>query len=69
MEHTVLILKMLEWLRISDSSKVLVNTSQLGNLFSNILVAYSYHHQGIMTRKHSCIYKVMVTVNNVMAMW
>ena len=35
----------------------LENTSQMGNLFSNVSVAYSYRHQGIMTKKHSCIYK------------
>jgi len=29
----------------------------MGNLFSNVSVAYSYHHQGIMTKEHSCIYK------------
>ena len=29
----------------------------MGNLFSNVSVAYSYHHQGIMIKKHSCIYK------------
>ena len=33
----------------------LQNTSQMGNLFSNVSVAYNYHHQGIMTKKHSCI--------------
>ena len=38
-------------------SKVFVNTGQLGNCLSNVSVAYSYHNQGIMTRKHSCIYK------------
>ena len=53
----IVTLKRPEWLGISDISKVFVNTSQLGNCFSNVLVAYSYHHQGIMTRKHSCIYK------------
>ena len=29
----------------------------MGNLFSNVSVAYSYHHQRIMMKKHSCIYK------------
>ena len=43
-----IILKRPEWLGSSDISKVFVNTSQLGNCFSNISVAYSYHHQGMM---------------------
>ena len=38
------------------TSRRFVHTSQMGNLFSNVSVAYSYH-QGIMIRKHSCIYK------------
>ena len=54
---TIPILKRPEWLGISDISKVCKNTSQMGNLFSNVSVAYSYHHQGIMTKEHSCIYK------------
>ena len=28
-----------------------VSTSQLGNLFSDVSVAYSYHHQGIMDKE------------------
>ena len=35
---------------------------------SNVLVAYSYHHKGVMTKGVLCIYKAMVTVNDLMTM-
>ena len=34
-----------------ENSRKFVSTSQLGNLFSNVSVAYSYHHQGIMYKE------------------
>ena len=33
------------------TSRKFVSTSQLGNLFSDVSVAYSYHHQGIMYKE------------------
>ena len=40
---------------VSKKKKVLsrkfVSTSQLGNLLSDVSVAYSYHHQGIMDKE------------------
>ena len=53
--YKIILLKRPECLGISDILKVCTQLAKWENLFSNVSVAYSYHHQGMMTRKQSCI--------------